>query len=128
MTLYKPILYGLLPVEIIAPILKENLEAGPVRLSALAHEHIARDHQEDYEFCLRNMADAIDHPTYIGKAPWQIRNFELVKKVEEENLLIAIGIEPNRFGSYNIRSAYRITFEQVRRRVAEKHLFWPKRG
>jgi hypothetical protein len=59
MTLYKPILYGFLPVDIIAPLLKEDLREGRVRLSALAHRHIAQDHPEDYEFCLAHMAEAI---------------------------------------------------------------------
>ena len=78
---YKPILYGLLPIEIIVPILKENLEPGNVRLSARAHAHIARDHPEDYVFCLNNMACAIDSPTYVGKGPMHISNFELIKQV-----------------------------------------------
>jgi hypothetical protein len=128
MTLYKPILYGFLPVDVISPVLKEDLREGRVRLSALAHKHIAQDHPEDYEFCLRYMAQAIENPTYVGQSPWQIRNFELVKCIEDYNVLIAIGIEPNEHGSYNIRSSYRITYEKVRRRLAEKHLFWPKRG
>ena len=70
MTFYKPIMYGFLPIDRIAHILKEELRDGRVRLSALAH-----------------MAEAIENPTYIGKPPWQIRNFELVKKIEDHNLL-----------------------------------------
>jgi hypothetical protein len=69
-----------------------------------------------------------ENPTYIGKSPWQIRNFELVKIIDEHNLLMAIGIEPNEHGSYNIRSSYRISYEKMRRRLAEKHLFGPKKS
>jgi hypothetical protein len=120
---YPSILYGFLPVTILARLLKEPMEEGRARLSALAHQHIAQDHLEDYEFCLHYMAQAIENPTFAGKAPWHIRNFELVKQVEEHNLLIALGIEPNAHGNYAIRSAYRITSRQVRERLRDRHLF-----
>jgi hypothetical protein len=127
MTFYKPIMYGFLPIDRIAHILKEELRDGRVRLSASAHRHIAQDHPEDYEFCLAHMAEAIENPTYIGKPPWQIRNFELVKKIEDHNLLIAVSLEQDH-GSYRIRSSYRISYEKVRKRLAEKYLLSPKKG
>lgn len=127
MKIYKSLIIGHLPVEMISPILKEELLPGAAYLSARAHEHIALDHPDDYDFCIRNIKQAIEEPTYIGKAPWHIRNFEMVRMVEEQNMLVAIGIEPNAFGNYNIRSAYRLTYEQVRERLHNRHLSWPKK-
>ena len=98
-----------------------------MRLSAQAHEHIALDNPEDYEFCLKYMAQTISDSTYVGKAPWHIRNFEMVKLIEGHNLLVAIGLEQNKFGNYSIKSAYRLTYEQVRQRLRGKHFLWPTR-
>ncbi len=119
----KPIILGTLPVKIINAVLNETLEVGDVRLSVKAHAHIARDHPEDYPFCMQHMADTIQHPTYVGKAPEQWRNFEMVKTVGSGNLLVAVGLELGNQGDYHVKSAYCITTRQIQSRLMHKHLF-----
>jgi hypothetical protein len=53
----------------------------------------------------------------VGQDPAHGRNFYLVKRIMDEQgkefAMIALGLELSRFGTYNVRSAYRISQESV---------------
>jgi hypothetical protein len=56
---YPAINLGFLPVEAINAVLGTELETGRVRLSRLAHRHMAEDHPEDYGICFAALAETI---------------------------------------------------------------------
>ena len=125
---YNAIKLGPLPVDIINKTLGTTLEPGDAWISRAAHEHIARDHADDYDACIAASRDAITNPTYIGQDPKHGRNFNLVKRIALETgnfLLIAISLEVNNFGNYNVRSAYRVSSEKVEQRRRSGHLRVP---
>jgi hypothetical protein len=125
---YKACRIGPLPVEIINDLLGTELEQGDAWLSVMAHSHMAEDHPGDYPVCFSNLADAIANPTYIGQDPQHGRNFIIVKRVQgggAKPMLVAICLEPNEFGNYNICSAYLIDQQDVDRRREKGYLKSP---
>jgi hypothetical protein len=67
---------------------------------------MAVDHPDDYQACLVALPDAIATPSFIGQAPGQTRNFELVRRVgrrDGQAVLVAIAIALDETGDYRIR-------------------------
>ena len=121
---------GPLPVDLINRTLGTELEPGRVRLSARAHRHIAEDHPDDYQICIGALPGAIAAPTYIGQAPHQSRNIELVKRVrgvEGWMVLVALGLGRDRRGDYRVRTSYLVRESTVEGRRLRRHLFTPQR-
>jgi hypothetical protein len=122
---YKPKMFGALPVDLINDVLGTDLSPGNVRLSSQAHKHMAEDHPQDYSTCIKYLPFAIEDPTYIGQAPHHGRNFELVKRISRGNgdyVLVAIGLEPNKHGNYQVRSCYLIDERDIQARKSKKRL------
>jgi hypothetical protein len=42
---------------------------------------MAEDHAADYPVCIAEIAMAIAAPTFIGQAPGQGRNFEMIRRI-----------------------------------------------
>jgi hypothetical protein len=106
---YRAVFLGPLPVEVINRALGTELEPGNVRLSAIAHRHMAKDHPEDYEACITALAGAIASPTFVGQAPKHTRNFEIVKRTprpDRKAVLVGISIEIDEAGEYRVRTCY----------------------
>ncbi len=109
LVLYDPIELGLLPVDLVNSALGTELVPAPVRLSAQAHRHIAKDHPEDYEVCIAALSIAIQAPSFIGQAPKHTRNFEIIRRIARTDgrvVLVAISLECERDGCYAVRTSY----------------------
>lgn len=125
-TKYPAVRIGDLPFEKINAALDTDLEAGEVWLSKKAHAHIANDHPEDYPFIMAAIVEIVTGPLYVGQDPKHGENFYVVKALAagapNPHGLIAIGFELNKFGSYNVRTAYSINQETVTSRRAANRL------
>ena len=118
--LFKPKLkafrVGPLPAAAINAALGTELDPGDVWVSKAAHQHIAVDHADDYAAVKANIIDIITAPTWVGQDPKHAENFYLVRRVPQqgkEAVLIAIGLEPNEYGTYNVRTAYAISEDDI---------------
>ncbi len=121
---------GWFPVDLVNRTLGTELDPGRVRLSRMAHRHMAEDHPDDYATCIAALPAAIAAPTYIGQAPHHGRNIEFVKRVRGVKgwmVLVAIGLEPDERGDYRVRSAYLVTEATVEHRRQTGRLLPPKR-
>lgn len=113
---YLAVPLGNLPVAAINAALGTELEPGPVRLSEAAHRHIAEDHPDVYQDCIAALPQAVAAPTFIGQAPHQGRNFEMVKRVvrpDGRSVLVAVGLQPDDDGTYRVKSCYLISADTV---------------
>lgn len=121
---YRPVRICALPVGLINSTLGTELAPGDAWLSAVAHRHFAEDHAADYAMCFPLLAEVIENPTWLGQAPGHARNFELVTRVIaiDRIVLAAVRLEPNRYGNYNIASAYCIRQQNVDGRRAARRL------
>lgn len=108
---------GPLPAEAINKALGTELDAADVWVSKACHSHIAIDHPEDYPIIKAHMIDIIREPTMVGQDSGHGRNFYLVKRIIDDEGkefgLIALGLELSIYGTYNVRSAYRISQKDV---------------
>ena len=110
---------GPLPVDAINLARGTEMLPGRASLSSQAHKHIAIDHPADYAICLAHLAATIASPTFVGQAPGHTRNFEMVRRIglaDGRLVLVAIGIERDRSGTYAVRSCYLIKPETVQQR------------
>jgi hypothetical protein len=82
---------------------------------------MAEDHPDDYPYIKANIIDLIREPTWVGQDPKHGRNFYLIRRVAVEEgaaaVLIAIGLEMTEYGTYSVRTAYRIKQEDVDNRI-----------
>ncbi|HEX7873038.1 MAG TPA: hypothetical protein VF475_09015 [Sphingobium sp.] len=117
---YPAIKIGALPFEKINAALGTELEEGDVWLSKAAHQHIAKDHPEDYPFIMAAIVEIVTGPLYVGQDPKHGGNFYVVKALAADapnpHGLVALGFEVNKFGSYNVRTAYSINQDTVTQR------------
>jgi hypothetical protein len=114
---FKSFRVGPLPADAINKALGTELEVADVWVSKACHAHIAIDHPQDYPIIKAHIIDIIREPNMVGQDPAHGRNFYLVKRIMDEQgkefAMIALGLELSRFGTYNVRSAYRISQESV---------------
>lgn len=118
---YRSFRVGPLSVKPINRALNTDLESADVWVSKACHQHIATDHPDDYDLIIANIVDIIRSPTWIGQDPAHGGNFYVVKRLligssDPEFALVAIGLEVSAHGTYNVRSAYGISQEDVDRR------------
>jgi hypothetical protein len=105
---YKAARICALPVELINRTLQTDLAPGDAWLSTAAHQHFAEDHADDYVTCFPLLVQVIENPTWLGQAPEHSKNFELVTRIVNASriVLVALCLEPNKYGNYNIASVY----------------------
>lgn len=120
MSEYSAFRVGPLPAAAINRAIGTELEIADVWVSKACHAHIAQDHPEDYAIIKANIVDIIRRPSMVGQDPRHGRNFYLVKKIPldegEGFCMVAIGLEQSHHGTYNIRTAYKISQENVDKR------------
>ena len=106
-------------------LLGTELEDAELWVSKAAHRHIALDHPDDYKIVLPRLAYVISDPSYVGQKPGNPDNFYLVRKFGgvEGAVLVAVGVERNKFGTYNVRSSYLISEADVQRYKEAGHLW-----
>ena len=123
---YPAIKIGQLPFDKINKALGTELDEGEVWMSRHAHEHIAVDHPEDYPFIMAALVEIVTGPLYVGQDPKHGGNFYVIKPLGEDapnpHGLVVIGLVPNKYGSYNVRSAYTTNQDTVNQRRAAKRL------
>ena len=100
----------------VAPINKAidtELDPADVWVSKKCHEHIAVDHSHDYETIMANFIEIVRSPTFVGQDPKHGDNFYIVKRIPTEDgndfILVAIGMTLSKRGTFNVKSAYRIS-------------------
>lgn len=117
---------GKLPFDKINKALGTELDDGEVWVSRAAHEHIAVDHPDDYPFIMAALVEIVTGPLYVGQDPKHGGNFYVIKPLGQDapnpHGLVVIGLEPNKHGSYNVRSAYTTNQETVTQRRASNRL------
>ena len=124
-TYYPAIDLGPLPTAAVNAVLDTELEPGNARLSPAAHRHMAEDHPDDYPVCIANLRRAIADPTFIGQAPHHPENFELIRRINRpdgKGVLVAVGLEPDKTGTYRVRSCYLVRREVIDTRRREGRL------
>ncbi|MEP3074320.1 hypothetical protein [Maricaulis sp.] len=121
---YKALKVGWLDTAAINRILGLELEAADLWVSKAAHQHIAEDHPQDYKVVMPNLGATVQAPAYVGQKPGNSNNFYLVRRVQEASgaVLVAVGIERNKHGTYNVRSSYLISDEDIQRYREAGHL------
>ena len=90
---------------------------------------MALDHPADYPVCIAEIRTAITRPTFIGQGPAQGRNFEMLRRVNHPDgkvVLVAVGLEADKGGSYRVRSAYLVSAETVNERRLAGRLKTPR--
>ncbi|AJP73093.1 hypothetical protein [Sphingomonas hengshuiensis] len=126
MAAFRAIRVGPLPVDIVNAALGTDLEPGEVWVSAACHAHIATDHAGDYPHIIAAIFDIVARPLYVGQDPKHGRNFYLVRPMPEGSAnphgLVSVGFERNRFGGYNVRSAYTVSQETINQRRSANRL------
>lgn len=114
---FKAFRVGPLPADLINAALGTELDPADVWVSKAAHQHIALDHPNDYEAVKANLIEIIRSPTWAGQDPKHGENFYLVRRVQPATgaaaLLIAIRLELSFHGTYNVRTAYAISEEDI---------------
>lgn len=130
---FKSFRVGPLPAAAINRVLDTELETADVWVSKACHRHIADDHPDSYDLVMANIIDIIRSPTWVGQDPQHGSNFYLVSRlptgVDPDVVLVAIGLELSAHGTYNVRSAYTISQQDVdnrRLRGSLKPMMWVK--
>lgn len=114
---FKAFRVGPLPAGAINRALGTELDSADVWVSKACHQHIAYDHPDDYHLVIANIIDIIRSPTWVGQDAPHGSNFYLVKRIptgtDPEIVLVAIGLQISGRGTYNVKSAYAISQEDV---------------
>jgi phage-Barnase-EndoU-ColicinE5/D-RelE like nuclease3 len=110
---YKAFRVGPLNVAPINKAISTELDPADVWVSKACHAHIATDHPNDYSIIMANFVEIVRSPTFVGQDPKHGENFDLVKRVPNEGqsnfILVAIGLTLSEHGTFNVRTAYRIS-------------------
>lgn len=115
---------GPLPVHVINKTLGLELEPGDVVFSSGAQRHAFRSHPGDFGNCLPHVGGVVTKPAYLGddfKNPGKI---ELVARIPAmgSGLLVALVIEPDADGRYQVASMYPISARKIENRRQAQHL------
>ena len=130
-TLCHAILLGPLNIELVNRTLGTELAPGGLYLSRQAHWHIAKDHAEDYDACMKALKIAGERPGLIGQSPKHRDGFEIVVRFRSalsdstRYTLIAISLERDNRGNYRVKSSYSLKEQVVERRRQNGHLKLP---
>jgi hypothetical protein len=111
-----------LPYQSINALLSLTLKHGTVHLSDKTIQHIRERHSKDYDLCLTSIDTIVTAPDFIGQEPHHLENFEVVKRIGEVMVLVAIGSVPNEYGKYPVLSSYIIPHNAMQRRLRKGHL------
>jgi phage-Barnase-EndoU-ColicinE5/D-RelE like nuclease3 len=106
---------GPLPVETINNTIETELEPGDVVFSRAAQMHAARRHPAEYPVCQPHLAMVVCNPLYIGDDHKNPDKIELISRIPAANsfVLVAVEVERDERGRYNVCSFYTLKKEQV---------------
>ena len=122
------LILGPLPVDAINRTLGLEMEAGEVIFSAAAQAHAYRSHSDDYPKCVPHVGLVVERPHYLGDDLNNPGKIELVSRVPAlgGGLLVALTIEMDADGRYNVCSCYPIGEKKIENRRQSGHLIIPK--
>lgn len=109
------LILGALPVEMIKATIGLDLPPGEVVFSRAAQKHAEKRHPKDYPLCLPHMGGLVLSPLYIGD-DHRNAGIELVGRIPNGNMLIAVCIEPDKDGQYPVCSVYMVTEKKIQGR------------
>lgn len=109
---------GPLPTDVINATLELDLEPGLVILSRGAQKHALSSHPNDYPLCLPHVAAVVADPLYIGDDFRNPGRIELIGRVPAIGtfMLVAVTIERDAAGRYNVCSFYPISDKKIQPR------------
>lgn len=118
------LILGPLPCEIINRVLGYELDEGEVVLSGGAQVHANRQHPEDYPLLQPHVASIVTAPLYVGDDLRNHGKIELVGRVRsiQAVVLVAVNIEADANGNYQVMSFYKISEAKVENRRQKGHL------
>lgn len=113
-----------LPVASINFTLNLELEPGAVVLTRAYQVHAERRHPDDFARCLPHLAAIISNPLYMGDDFDNPDGIELVGKMPglHEFLFVAIKLEPDEFGRYQVATFYLATQGKINSRREKRFL------
>jgi hypothetical protein len=107
---------GNFPDNIVNKTLGIDVEPGEVVFSVPAQNHANRRHPGDAALIIPHLSQVIEDPMYIGDDFNNPGKIELVRKIPDSggrSALIAVTLEMDGRGFYNICSSYLITQSEV---------------
>lgn len=112
------LILGLLPVEEINRTLNLELDVGPVVFSRAAQRHAAAQHPLEYPVLQPHVAAILAAPLYLGDDFRNVGKIELIGTAHGLTgfALIAITIEKDERGHYNVASLYPVSRGKIGRR------------
>jgi hypothetical protein len=115
---------GPLPVDTINRTLGLELDAGDVVLTAGVQKHVLRNHPEDFARCLPYVAAVVMNPLYVGDDFKNAGCIEVISRIPAigSGLLVAVSIEYNDKGQYEIRSFYPVSDGKIQNRLTKGYL------
>lgn len=115
---FRPLNFGLLPVDHIKATLEIDLEVGEVVMSANAQKHASRRHFSDYNLCLPFIAGVLADPLYLGDDFNNSGKIEVIGRPHRlgQPLLIAVEITKDDKGQYNLVSFYPVSDVKIQNR------------
>lgn len=113
-----PLVYGELPTEQINAALGLELDPGEVVMSGRAQLHAAKNHPDDYSRLQPHVASVLRAPLYAGDDFKNEGKIELIGRIPSlnENVLVAVQVEKDHAGKYNVVSFYPVSEEKITNR------------
>jgi hypothetical protein len=114
-----------LPADTINRTIETELEIAEVVLTRAAQTHAARRHPADYPKCFPHLARVIANPLYIGddyRNPGYIELISAIPGPPPEFMLVAVNLELNEYGQYEVASFYLISEKKIASRRGKGYL------
>ncbi len=109
---------GPLPTDLINRVLKTELEPGPVVFNTNHQVHVNRRRPAEYARLLPHIAGIVANPMYIGDDHLNPDGFEMIGRVQvlAEWVLVAVKLEPDEAGAYQLATFYPLSDAKIRAR------------
>ena len=107
---------GKCPDDIVYRTLEIEADPGEVIFSVPAQKHANKRHPGDAQFIVPHLSQVIEDPMYVGddfRNPGKIELVRMIPNTGGKSALIAVTVEPDEDGVYNICSSYLITQSEV---------------
>jgi phage-Barnase-EndoU-ColicinE5/D-RelE like nuclease3 len=127
--IFSELVLGELPTNAINKTLGLELENGLVVMSRAAQTHASRRHPQDFINILPHIAGVVTNPLYVGEDFKNKGKIELIGVVpgSSQFALVAIVVEKDSRGRYNIASFYPVSRSKIEGRKEKGFLQIMKR-
>lgn len=113
---------GSFPEDIVYQTLDLEVDPGEVVFSVPAQKHAQRRHPEDAPLIVPHLSQVIEDPTYVGddfRNPGKIEFVRSIPGSGGQSALVAVTVEKDGDGVYNICSSYLISQSEVDKKRAK---------